>query len=90
MCFCFVAEKHVEALTLYTSHCDSWADVWRQGRIDCWGSLPLSRTIYGCLYYLYSSLMLRESDDQTVPFYGLSPESLAYGDKSHDVSLIGL
>ena len=46
-----------------------------------------NQVVYGCQYYLYSSLPSQyESDCVGDEFYGLSPESLAYGDMSEDVS----
>ena len=71
---------------LYGSHICAWTSLWRRGRIDCWGDSSLSRIVYGSLYYLYSSLRMFDTYDLDLPFFGLSPESLAYGDMSEDVS----
>lgn len=63
---------------LLKEHARAWADIWRAGRIDIVGDDRLARAVYGCLYYVMSSLPVLEPSG--VPFFGLSPESLAYGD----------
>jgi hypothetical protein len=61
--------------TLESSHVNTWADLWRGGRIDITGNNNLATLAYSCLYYILSSLPLEESPD----FVGLSPGDLAHG-----------
>ncbi|XP_014673422.1 PREDICTED: acid trehalase-like protein 1 isoform X2 [Priapulus caudatus] len=67
---------------LYDSHVAGWREIWDTGRIDVEGDTKLAQIIYGCFYYLYSSLPTRE--DPKWSFYGLSPGSLSHGAEHHD------
>ncbi|KAF6033648.1 ATHL1 [Bugula neritina] len=72
---------------LYQLHCESWTRQWQESRIDVWSSdLLTTQTVYGCQYYLMSSLPSLSYYQSFAPgeFFGLSPESLAYGDMSED------
>ncbi|XP_071079962.1 protein-glucosylgalactosylhydroxylysine glucosidase-like [Haliotis cracherodii] len=68
--------------TLYSSHVAAWGDLWEKGRVDVEGNLTLARINYACLYYLTSSLPLKE--DAAWPFVGLSPGGLAHGARGKD------
>ncbi|XP_046585029.1 protein-glucosylgalactosylhydroxylysine glucosidase-like [Haliotis rubra] len=68
--------------TLYSSHVAAWRDVWEKGRVDVEGNLTLARINYACLYYLTSSLPLKE--DPNWSFVGLSPGGLAHGSRGED------
>lgn len=61
--------------TLESNHVNTWADLWRNGRIDITGNKTLATLAYSSLYYILSSLPLEESHD----FVGLSPGDLAHG-----------
>ena len=69
--------------SLYSSHTDAWYDIWQKNRIDFQpegdlsNSLALASAVYGALYYLTSSLALTQQ--QYLPFWGLSPGCLANG-----------
>lgn len=64
-----------------SSHTEAWAQVWQDGRIEIGGNVKLAKLMYGCLYYLLSSLPIVQGTNSPVgQFYGLSPGGLAYGD----------
>ncbi|XP_013410390.1 protein-glucosylgalactosylhydroxylysine glucosidase-like, partial [Lingula anatina] len=62
---------------LYSNHVTAWNEVWKKGRIDVSDNKGLAKSVYGCLYYILSSLPLKE--DTNWPFIGLSPGDLAHG-----------
>ncbi|XP_048752483.2 protein-glucosylgalactosylhydroxylysine glucosidase-like isoform X2 [Ostrea edulis] len=66
--------------TLESNHVNTWADLWRNGRIDITGNKTLATLAYSSLYYILSSLPLEESHD----FVGLSPGDLAHGSGFED------
>lgn len=72
---------------LLSLHYEGWVRLWQTARIDIWSEdVSTSRVVYGCQYYLLSSLPSAYESDCTVDqFYGISPESLACGDGTEDV-----
>ena len=70
---------------LYDSHVQAWQEVWEDGRIEVEGNLAVAKLMYGCLYYILSSLpVVQGSHSPPGQFYGLSPGGLAYGDYLQD------
>lgn len=76
---------------LYRAHAEAWAATWQTGRVDIWGaddvSVTAARAVYSSLYYILSSVPQPEPSGGSfgqLPFFGLSPESLAYGDGTLD------
>jgi trehalose/maltose hydrolase-like predicted phosphorylase len=82
--FCFSAliyQNTEEGADLFNLHQAAWQSIWNDGEIQVDGNLELSKIIYGCLYYLSSSLpMIETTNIPSRQFYGLSPGGLAYGD----------
>ncbi|KAL5008082.1 hypothetical protein ScPMuIL_013663 [Solemya velum] len=74
--------KSFLAGTLSSSHVAGWTRLWKEGRIDVEGNLPLARANYASLYYILSSLPLQP--DVTWPYVGLSPGDLAHGVNKQD------
>ncbi|XP_061174432.1 protein-glucosylgalactosylhydroxylysine glucosidase-like [Saccostrea echinata] len=66
--------------TLESSHVNAWANVWKTGRVDITGNKTLATLAYSSLYYILSSLPLKDSRD----FVGLSPGDLAHGSGNKD------
>ncbi|XP_067942418.1 protein-glucosylgalactosylhydroxylysine glucosidase-like [Watersipora subatra] len=67
---------------LLMHHYQGWYCIWQEGRIDIWSDeIKPNQLVYGCQYYLLSSLPAQYDANCTVhEFYGLSPESLSCGD----------
>ncbi|XP_067943343.1 protein-glucosylgalactosylhydroxylysine glucosidase-like [Watersipora subatra] len=67
---------------LLMHHYQGWYCIWQEGRIDIWSDeIKTNQLVYGCQYYLLSSLPAQYDANCTVhEFYGLSPESLSCGD----------
>ncbi|MEE6498520.1 hypothetical protein FKM82_003137 [Ascaphus truei] len=82
-----VKEKFIEGLTLvdegqiYSSHEKAWAEFWTESCIEVEGSLALTQALYGCLYYLLSSLPPLGSSEE---FHGISPGGLSNGHRRED------
>ncbi|KAM4617573.1 protein-glucosylgalactosylhydroxylysine glucosidase [Discoglossus pictus] len=82
-----VKEKFVEGQTLvdenklYSSHEKAWAEFWAGSCIEIDGSLALRQSIYGCMYYLLSSLPAIGSVEE---FSGISPGGLSNGQSQED------
>ncbi|XP_063294843.1 protein-glucosylgalactosylhydroxylysine glucosidase isoform X1 [Pelobates fuscus] len=82
-----VKEKFVEGQALsdegqlYLSHEKAWDELWMGSCIDIESSLDLKPIIYGCLYYLLSSLPPLGSTDE---FHGISPGGLSNGSRNED------
>ncbi|XP_070540414.1 protein-glucosylgalactosylhydroxylysine glucosidase-like [Ptychodera flava] len=64
---------------LLNSHIEKWQETWESGRIEV-DNAQLSKFIYGCFYYILSSLpVLDDTNNPKNQFYGLSPGGLANG-----------
>jgi trehalose/maltose hydrolase-like predicted phosphorylase len=75
---CIIAGKYQQrAGTLFTSHVTGWEDLWSRGTIELDGDMRLAKMTTGSLYYIMSSLPLRE--DTEWPYIGLSPNGLPWG-----------
>ncbi|XP_069480190.1 protein-glucosylgalactosylhydroxylysine glucosidase isoform X2 [Ambystoma mexicanum] len=66
---------------LWTTHEKAWEKLWEGGCIDAEGPLPLRQALYGCLYYLLSSLPPLGSPGL---FSGISPGGLSNGQEGED------
>uniref|UniRef100_H3BDF9 Protein-glucosylgalactosylhydroxylysine glucosidase n=1 Tax=Latimeria chalumnae TaxID=7897 RepID=H3BDF9_LATCH len=67
---------------LYPSHRDAWAELWRTSCVEVEGHFFLSQALYGCFYYLFSSLPPLKPTDFL--FNGISPGGLSNGSKDQD------
>ncbi|XP_053575935.1 protein-glucosylgalactosylhydroxylysine glucosidase [Bombina bombina] len=82
-----VKEKYVEGLILveekklYSSHEKAWADILAESSIEVEGSVTLQKSVYGCLFYLLSSLPPLGSTEE---FSGISPGGLSNGRSKED------
>ncbi|XP_068800617.1 protein-glucosylgalactosylhydroxylysine glucosidase isoform X4 [Struthio camelus] len=68
--------------TLYSSHTQAWATLWRGCCIELDGPLPLQQALYGCLYYLLSAIPPLGNPDFL--FHGISPGGLSNGSQGED------
>ncbi|XP_029438520.1 protein-glucosylgalactosylhydroxylysine glucosidase [Rhinatrema bivittatum] len=66
---------------LTLSHEQAWAELWELSSIDLLGPMPLRKALYGCLYYLLSSLPPLRSPHM---FHGISPGGLSNGCRTED------
>lgn len=71
----------VGAGELWTSHEKAWEELWEGSCIDVEGPFPLRQALYGCLYYLLSSLPPLGFPG---PFSGVSPGGLSNGQQGED------
>ncbi|XP_043404018.1 protein-glucosylgalactosylhydroxylysine glucosidase isoform X1 [Chelonia mydas] len=72
----------IAAGSLYSSHTQAWAALWKGCRVDVDGPLPLRQALYGCLYYLLSAIPPLDSPDFL--FHGISPGGLSNGTQGED------
>ncbi|XP_039391617.1 protein-glucosylgalactosylhydroxylysine glucosidase isoform X2 [Mauremys reevesii] len=72
----------IAAGSLYSSHTQAWAALWKGCRVDIDGPLPLRQALYGCLYYLLSAIPPLDSPDFL--FHGISPGGLSNGTQGED------
>ncbi|NXX48698.1 PGGHG glucosidase, partial [Tricholaema leucomelas] len=72
----------VAAGSLHSSHVHAWAALWRGCCIDLEGPLPLRQALYGCLYYLLSSIP--PQGNSGFLFHGISPGGLSNGTQGED------
>lgn len=68
--------------SLYLTHTQAWAALWEECCVEIDGPLSLSQAVYGCLYYLLSSVPPQGSDDFL--FSGISPGGLSNGRQGED------
>ncbi|NXF89623.1 PGGHG glucosidase, partial [Eubucco bourcierii] len=68
--------------SLHSSHVHAWAALWQGCCIDLEGPLPLRQALYGCLYYLLSSIP--PQGDSGFLFHGISPGGLSNGTQGED------
>ncbi|MFT7806964.1 acid trehalase-like protein 1 isoform X1 [Arapaima gigas] len=67
---------------LFLSHCRAWAELWAGCGVEVSGSLPLSRALIGCLFYLLSSFP--PLHNASFRFGGVSPGGLSNGRRGQD------
>ncbi|NXI69620.1 PGGHG glucosidase, partial [Anseranas semipalmata] len=72
----------IAAGSLHSSHTRAWAALWRGCCVDLDGPLPLRQALYGCLYYLLSSIPPRGK--LGFLFHGISPGGLSNGTRGED------
>nr|XP_033784772.1 protein-glucosylgalactosylhydroxylysine glucosidase isoform X2 [Geotrypetes seraphini] len=66
---------------LILSHEQAWTELWERCIIDLNGPMSLRKALYGCLYYILSSLPPQKSSHI---FHGISPGGLSNGRKAED------
>lgn len=72
----------IQSGSLYLSHIQAWTKLWEGSSVEVDGPPSLSQAIYGCLYYLLSSIPPLASCD--FPFSGISPGGLSNGTQDED------
>ncbi|XP_063801146.1 protein-glucosylgalactosylhydroxylysine glucosidase isoform X2 [Pseudophryne corroboree] len=71
----------VDEKQLFSAHKKAWAQLWEGSWVEVEGSLALRQAVYGCLYYLISSLPPLGSNEE---FNGISPGGLSNGQCNED------
>ncbi|KAM9302159.1 protein-glucosylgalactosylhydroxylysine glucosidase [Gastrophryne carolinensis] len=80
-------EQYSEGVTLFeeksliSSHVDAWTRIWEGCWIEVEGDPVLRQAVYGCLYYLLSSLPPLGCSEA---FNGVSPGGLSNGQRDED------
>ncbi|KAM9372927.1 protein-glucosylgalactosylhydroxylysine glucosidase [Phaethornis superciliosus] len=68
--------------SLHASHLHAWDRLWQGCCVDLDGPLPLRQALYGCLFYLLSSIPPQENPGFL--FHGISPGGLSNGTQGED------
>ncbi|XP_075044721.1 protein-glucosylgalactosylhydroxylysine glucosidase [Mixophyes fleayi] len=71
----------IDEKQIFNTHTTAWAQLWEGIWMEVEGSLALRQVVYGCLYYLLSSLPALGSNEE---FNGISPGGLSNGQCNED------